>query len=130
MTTKLSQHNIDLVENWLLSDKFLNQNNHIVPSISYNDYDLAEEYYKEIRQPDIPINSYYLFASNAYGYTSYGFYKASNGKIYIVEAFMNEIKNVYIPSSNIDCLKKVFEQDEEKLINEQDLEIMAKFIVK
>lgn len=138
MTTTLSQQNIDLVENFLKTEKFLNQNRDIVPSISYKHYDLAEEYYNEITQPNVPINTYYLFASNAYGYTSYGFYKASNKKIYIIEAFMNEITNVYIPSSKFHCLKKFFDEmksDETtnkaiETLNASELEILAQFIVK
>ena len=63
------------------------------------------------------INDYYEFASNAFGMQSYGFYKANNGEIYIIEAFINEISKIYIPSKNIDCLKDLIkENDEEKKV--------------
>jgi hypothetical protein len=44
---------------------------------------------------------------------SYGFYKANNGKIYIIEAWDNNITKVYIPSKKWDCLTNIICDDEE-----------------
>lgn len=44
--------------------------------------------------------------------SSFGFYKASNGQIYIIEAWMNEIVKVYIPSKNIACVKNLINDNE------------------
>ena len=41
--------------------------------------------------------------------TSYGFYKANNGKIYIIEAFLNEINQVYNTKFMKDILHEDFE---------------------
>jgi hypothetical protein len=43
-------------------------------------------------------NHYIQYASNGFGFQSYGFYNANNGKIYIIEAYMNKISKIYVPS--------------------------------
>ncbi len=104
---KLSEQFIEMAENAILSDKLIDENNDLTPCISLQYYDDAEEGWNWINRDDISVTSYLLFASNAYGCTSYGFYKAKSGKIYIIQAYVNDIEHVFIPSKNIDCLKNV-----------------------
>lgn len=104
---KLSEKFIEMAENAILSDKLIDENNELTPCISLQYYDDVEEGWNWINQENISITSYILFASNAYGYTSYGFYKAKSGKIYIIQAYLNDILRVFVPSKNIDCLKNI-----------------------
>lgn len=107
--SSLSEENIIATEEAILSDKLVPKESLVVPSISCQYYDDAEEGWKFIQNSK--INSYFQFASNALGMTSYGFYKANNGQIYIIEAWINEIRKIYIPSKNIDCLKNLINDD-------------------
>lgn len=101
--TILSQSNIDAAEKAIMSDMLVTDGS--VPSISMEYYENAENEWRNIQ--DDTMFSYRLFASNAYGMQSYGFYKANDGKIYIIDAWMNEIRRIYIPSDKIDCLKNL-----------------------
>lgn len=85
----LSESNIELVECFIKN----NEHNTICPYLSYNDIEGAQYFYDQIKQ--MPVTSYTLFASNANGYTSYGFYKSKENKIYIIEAFINNILSYY-----------------------------------
>jgi hypothetical protein len=93
MSTKFSQQLIDITEEAIISH--INNTDNL-PAISYRDYEEAENGWNIIKNSE--KNHYIQFASNGYGCQSYGFYKANNGIIYIIEAYMNEITNVYIPS--------------------------------
>ncbi len=105
--SNLSQYNIEMVEKAIKSDKLLSNEMNKNISISYQYYDLAELSYKEMIKEETPATSYCRFASNAYGYQVYGFYKAIDGTIYIVDTYMENINNLYIPDKNIDCLKHI-----------------------
>jgi hypothetical protein len=105
MSTKFSQQLIDITEEAILSHTTDN-----VPAISYSDYEGAENGWNIIKNSE--KNNYIQFASNAFGFQSYGFYKANNGKIYIIRAYMNEISNVYIPSKKWDCLHNVINDED------------------
>jgi hypothetical protein len=92
----LNQANINIVEEVIANannDKFITNDNTKFPSISYQYYDEANYAYDLMKTA--PINSYELFASNGMGYQSYGFYKASNEQIYIIEANLNTLAYVY-----------------------------------
>ena len=103
--SKLSQQLIDITEQAILSNKLMPKDTDKLPAISYRDYEDAESAWNIIKNNE---KNYYLqFASNGAGMCSYGFYKANNGKIYIIEAWVNEITKVYIPSKKWDCLKNV-----------------------
>jgi hypothetical protein len=108
MSTKFSQQLIDITEKAILSGT-----TDSVPAISYRDYEEAETGWNIIKNSE--KNHYIQFASNAFGYQSYGFYKANNGKIYIIEAYMNEISKVYIPSKKWDCLQNVINDEDTRL---------------
>jgi hypothetical protein len=63
---------------------------------------ISVEYYEDIIKCWDEINNseddknYAYFASNAGGYISFGFYKSLNGRIYVIEAYLNsEIYNIY-----------------------------------
>lgn len=102
----LTENNINLVEEAINDNKIIRYESY--PCISYRDYENAELMWNLISANNVPITSYLKFASNSYGLISYGYYKAKNGNIYIVEAYINHITNIYIPSENIDCIKNVF----------------------
>ena len=105
MTTKFSQQLIDITEEAILSDKLMPKDTDRLPAISYRDYEDAENGWNIITNSE---NNYYIkFASNGNGMSSYGFYKATNGEIYIIEAWANKITRVYIPSKNWHCLQNV-----------------------
>lgn len=58
-------------------------------SLSIYDFDNALKFYEKIKVK--PSGSYIFFCYNQDKYTSYAFYKATNKKIYIIEAFRNNI---------------------------------------
>ena len=111
MSTKFSQQLIDITEEAIISH--INNTDNL-PAISYRDYEEAENGWNIIKNSE--KNHYIQFASNGYGCQSYGFYKANNGKIYIIEAYMNEITKVYIPSKKWDCLQNII-TDQDSCIN-------------
>jgi hypothetical protein len=102
--SKLSQNLIDIVEEAILSNKIMEMDTDNVPAISYRDYEDAETGWNIIKNSE--NNFYKQFASNGFGMSSYGFYKANNGNIYIIEAWVNELTKIYIPSKKWDCLQK------------------------
>lgn len=103
--SKFSQQVIDITEKTLLSDKLMPEDTDKLPAISYRDYDDAKNGWNFIKNSE--KNYYIQFASNGAGMSSYGFYKANNEKIYIIEAWVNEIINIYVPSKKWDCLKNL-----------------------
>lgn len=112
MATKFSQKRIDITEEAVQND--INTTDHL-PQISYRDYNDAENGWNIIKNSE--KNHYIQFASNGSGYQSYGFYKANNEKIYIIEAWMNNITKVYIPSKKWDCLQNVITDQEDSSLN-------------
>lgn len=106
LNTKL----IELIEQEILSGKLITDCNDDNLSISYKYYERAESKWKLITQEDAPIHSYHLFAENAYGMTSYGFYKAKNGKIYIIVAYIDNITQIYIPSKKCHFLQNLIDE--------------------
>lgn len=108
--SKLLQQMIDETEAAILSKKLMPNDYDNLPAISYRDYDDAEYGWNLINKSD--KNYYIQFASNGGGMTSYGFYKANNGQIYIIEAWINKITKIYIPNKKWDCLEKLIQDDE------------------
>ena len=106
--SKFSQQMIDITEQ-AISEKLMPKDTENVPAISYRDYEDAESGWNMITNAE--KNYYIQFASNGFGYQSYGFYKANDGEIYIIEAWMNEITKGYIPSKKWDCLQNVINKD-------------------
>jgi hypothetical protein len=99
---KFSQQMIDITEE-AISNKLMPKDTDKLPAISYRDYEDAEIGWNIIKNAE--KNCYIQFASNGAGISSYGFYKANNGEIYIIEAWANEITRVYIPSKDWHCLQ-------------------------
>jgi hypothetical protein len=91
---RLLKKYIDAAEEAILSDSNNTDYSSLNCQISLDDYDCLRE--KWVLIQDDEINSYHQFASNGCGMHSFGFYKANNGKIYIIDGFLNEIRNVYI----------------------------------
>jgi hypothetical protein len=87
----LSERNIELAEKFILE----NSVKIIGASLSICDIENGKICFEQIK--NMPPTSYTLFGSNAYGMTSYGFYKAKNEQIYIIEAFCNNINAYYDP---------------------------------
>ena len=111
--TKFSQQLIDITEQAILSDKLMAKDTNNLPAISYRDYEDAESGWNIIKNSE--KNYYIQFASDGAGMCSYGFYKANNGKIYIIQAWVNNITKVYIPSKKWDCLKNIIYDDDEAI---------------
>jgi hypothetical protein len=104
---KLSDKSIESAEEAIKSDKLMPiEKNHML-SISYRDYDSAELAYKNIIKETTPVTSYSIFGGNALGMQSYGLYKALDGKIYIIDAYLGELRRVFIVDKNIDCFKNL-----------------------
>ncbi len=62
--------------------------------ISCHHYTNARDAYTIIKTAT--KNSYVRFAENAMGMRAYGYYKANNENIYIIDSFMNNIEAVYV----------------------------------
>jgi hypothetical protein len=91
MSSKLSDSNIELVENFISC----NQLKTYTPGISVLDVSNGQTCYQEILAS--PPTSYMQFGSNAFGMTSYGLYKTRSNQIYVIEAFCNNISCYYTP---------------------------------
>lgn len=104
----LSRQNIELAEQAIKSDKLMPIEKNDMLSISYRDYEKAELAYKNITKETTPVTSYSIFGGNALGMQSFGLYKARNNKIYIIDAYLGEIRRVFVPDKNIDCFKDLF----------------------
>jgi len=103
MKIKISQKNINIIEDFITNDNIKKSDIFKTPCISLEYYDDMRETWTLIQNDD--KNSYYYFASNGGGMNSYGFYKANNGKIYIVDAFINDIRSIYMITDNFHFLK-------------------------
>ncbi len=62
--------------------------------ISCHHYTNARDAYMIIKTAT--KNSYVRFAENAMGMRAYGYYKANDENIYIIDSFMNNIEAVYV----------------------------------
>jgi len=92
----LSESFIYEVENTILSGELIGKKtDNLMSGFSVGDTENILPNYELIKKS--PINSYAYFASNAMGMISYGFYKANDGKIYIIVAFVNNITKIYLP---------------------------------
>lgn len=103
---ELSHYNVQRAENAINSDKLQPVENNYMLSISCQYYPEAEMYYKEILKETTPVTSYIRFASNGYGFQTYGFYKGRDKKIYIIDTYLEDIQKVFVPDKNIECLEK------------------------
>ena len=92
MARQLSQENIILVEELIKNQPSSNING---IAISYRDQADAIRYFNEISNPNVKPTSYYIFASNAMGFISFGYYKSVDGKIYIIRTFIEKLKKYY-----------------------------------
>jgi hypothetical protein len=95
---KLSDANIERAENFINN----NQPREGCPSISICDAENAKELFNDFKNE--PITSYSLFGSNAYGMSSYGFYKTKDERVFILEAFINNLTG-YCEIDNCPFLK-------------------------
>ena len=102
---KLSQNYIDYAEKAVKSSLLTTDDIFKKSILSIADYERLKEMWIMIR--DDTINSYYQFAEYASGMKSYGLYKANNGEIYIIEAFLNEIEQIYTISKKFEFLKEL-----------------------
>lgn len=89
----LSDKNIELVEKFIVENSCKKG----YPNLSINDTAYAVICYQDILNA-LPTD-YILFGSNAFGMTSYGFYKTKDDKIYIIEAYINKISKYYNPNN-------------------------------
>jgi hypothetical protein len=93
MSRFLSESNIELLENFIASNKPNSSN--FLPAISEHYREDAIKYWKTINDPEAPVTSYLQFASSGYGITSYGFYKTRDGRIFLINAYCNQITAYY-----------------------------------
>jgi hypothetical protein len=96
MQQKLSEYYINKVEDFIVNH---NPNNEY-PAITYYDREQAIDDWNTINSPETTTSSYFRFAENAFGMVVYGFYKAKNGKIYIINSYCNKIQCYYNIDSN------------------------------
>lgn len=96
MSSQLSNENTERVEKAIKELLVIDGEE---PSISMQYFDDVVTYWNKIQKT--PQTHYFQFASNAMGMTSYGFYKAKDNCVYIVEAFMNNITRVYTPTNKM-----------------------------
>lgn len=103
MLQELSSRFIEMAEEAIQSKIALNT----YPHISVGFYEEVIKCWNEINNSEDNKKNYAYFASNALGFISYGFYKDVNGRIYIIEAYLNsEIYSIYHPLNFINHIKK------------------------
>ena len=105
----LSNVNILRAENAIKSDKLQPIEHNYKMSLSYQYYDEVQTIYKEFVKDSTLPSSYFIFGGNAGGMQVFGLYKSIDGKIYIIDSYMNEIKNVFIPDKNMDWFTDIIE---------------------
>lgn len=106
---KLSLSNIDKVEEALQTDKLQSIEDNYKVSISFQYFAFAKLGYTEMLKETTKVTSYLQFAFNAGGMRTYGFYKAKNSKIYIIDSWLGDIENIFIPDKNIECFMDIIE---------------------
>jgi hypothetical protein len=89
--TQLNSNYIQMAEDAIANHKFSDIND---LCISYHHYTNARDAYTIIKTAT--KNSYIRFAENAMGMRAYGYYKANDENIYIIDSFMNNIEAVYV----------------------------------
>ena len=87
--SQLSQSEIDTTENFIVTYSPCKY----MPMLSEWDRESAISEFTKISDPETPHTSYLIFGSDGGGFTSYGYYKTRDSKIYIITAFMNNITN-------------------------------------
>lgn len=91
MSRKLSSTLIESVEKFIKNNICIQD----YPAISLHNSDQILEYWINISKEDTPLETYIQFSENAFGMVSYGFYKARNNKIYILNAYCNKLQCYY-----------------------------------
>jgi hypothetical protein len=91
MSRQLSEENIEIVEEFIRNNKPANY----VLQISEWDREQAVSDWITINDSETPTSTYLQFGSDGGGMTSYGYYKAKNNDIYIINAFLNTISCYY-----------------------------------
>jgi hypothetical protein len=84
---QLSLEQIDDLENFIL-----NNNSHDSPAISPHHQEMQRETLSKVKNG--PNRSYKVFGGN--GFSSYAYYKAENGKIYLITSFTGELTSYSI----------------------------------
>jgi hypothetical protein len=105
MSSGLSDSNIELVENFISCNSVKSY----TPGLSVSDVSNGQTCYQQILSS--PPTSYMQFGSNSFGMTSYGLYKTRSNKIYVIEAFCNNITCYYTPEVCGLVLDAVMEMD-------------------
>jgi hypothetical protein len=93
MSRFLSESNIELIENFIVSKQ--PTNSELLPAISECYREDAVKDWKSINDPETPNTSYFQFASDAFGMSSYGFYKSKCGQVFLINAFCNKLVSYY-----------------------------------
>jgi hypothetical protein len=89
--TQLNRNYIQMAEDAIANHKFSDIND---LCISCHHYTNVKDAYTIIKTAT--KNSYIRFAENAMGMRAYGYYKANDENIYIIDSFMNNIEAVYV----------------------------------
>jgi len=110
--SSLTEENINTIEKFIEENSSSLEDPNYEPSISMQYFDNVIECWKYIQEA--PETYYFQFASNAMGMSSFGFYKAKSGTIYIVEAFMNNIQHVCVPSNRMYFMQGLVKENNEK----------------
>jgi hypothetical protein len=92
----LDLNTIDLIEQFIKNNKPLLD----YPCLSLRDYASTRSEYFNIINNITPVYSLIPFASNAYGFTTYNFYKNSNQDIFIIVIYIDEIQSYYKIDTN------------------------------
>ena len=96
----LSEENIKITEDFIVNNACKPD----YPNLCFSDLYNAQEAYNEIIKLD--PTSYVYFGSNAFGMTSYGFYKTLKNDIYIIQAYCNVIECYYDPKNVLEKIEK------------------------
>jgi hypothetical protein len=97
----LSCEEIVNAEQAINSDKLQPIENNCMLDISCRYYKFARKCYEQMINETTPNTSYVIFAENANGMEAYGLYKSRDGKIYIIESYLGEIRKIFISDKNI-----------------------------
>ena len=87
--TILSEEEIKILEKYIVANE-PSQDDRIVTSISCNDLVYGKYIYNTLH--DKPVTYIEHFGSNAFGYTCYSLYKARNGKIFVIQTYMQMVQ--------------------------------------
>jgi hypothetical protein len=93
MCTRLSDSNIELVEKFIYTNPITD----FSPAISIIDTENGKKAYQQILKES--PTAYIHFGSNSCGMTSYGFYKTKANQIYVIQAYIGDIRYYYSPET-------------------------------